>query len=130
MWDRDCGVVPICDATGRALAMITDRDICMAAFTKDRAPSQIRVSEVASPTLYSVGPDDTLEIAERIMREHQVRRLPVLDGIGVLVGIVSVNDLSRHAHKTRLLRTDGLSGDAIAETLASIGRPRAEARPH
>jgi CBS domain-containing protein len=131
MWDRDCGVVPIVDDAGRVVAMITDRDICMAAFTKDRAPSQIRVSEVASKTVYSVGPEDALETAERIMREQQVRRLPVVDAAGKLAGLVSINDLSRHVHKTRVLKADGLSGDAIAQTIASIGQPRiAEPRPH
>src|SRR5690349_5017165 len=46
MWDRDCGIVPVVDDERRVIAMITDRDVCMACFTKNRAPLQIRVSEV------------------------------------------------------------------------------------
>lgn len=131
MWDRDCGIVPVVDDARRVVAMITDRDVCMACFTKNRAPSQIRVSEVASNTVYSIAADDTIDTAERIMREHQVRRLPVVDDAGCLLGLVSINDLSRHAHKTRPLKGDGLSGDAVAQTLASIGQPRSsDARAH
>ncbi|HXT99949.1 MAG TPA: CBS domain-containing protein, partial [Polyangia bacterium] len=68
MWDGDCGAVPVLDGEGRAIAMLTDRDICMAALMRDRAPSAIPVSDAMSRTLQSCGPDDAVSTAERMMR--------------------------------------------------------------
>ena len=58
MWDCDCGAVPVLDEDGRAIAMITDRDICMAALMRDRAPSAIPVSEAMSRDLRFCAPDE------------------------------------------------------------------------
>ena len=125
MWDRDCGIVPVVDDDGRVIALLTDRDICMATYTKNRAPSDIRVGEVASSTVYSVAPDDTLDIAERVMAEQQVHRLPVVDNRGRIAGVLSINDLASHAGAA--MRTDGLSHHSVVELLAAIGAPRPQA---
>ena len=79
MWDCDCGAVPVIDDDGRAIAVVTDRDICMAALMRDRAPSAIPVAEAMSRDLKSCGPDDEVATAEEIMRTHQIRRLPIVD---------------------------------------------------
>jgi CBS domain-containing protein len=124
MWERDCGIVPVLDAEARVVAMITDRDICMATYTKNLSPSAIRVIDVASRTVYAVGADDTVEDAERIMQEQQLRRLPVLDEAGHIVGLLSLNDLANHATGRHGLRKKELTCSAIEQTLASIGAPR------
>ena len=67
MWDCDCGAIPVLDDEGRAIAMITDRDICMAALMRDRAPSAIPVSEVMSRDLQSRSPDDSVSSAEQLI---------------------------------------------------------------
>src|SRR5690348_16991337 len=79
MWDCDCGAVPVLDDEGRVIAMITDRDICMAALMRDRAPSAIPVSEAMSRDLQTCQPDDDVSAAEQVMREHQIRRIPIVD---------------------------------------------------
>jgi len=77
--------------------MITDRDICMAAFFQGAPISGIKVSTVMSRQLFSSFADDDLSAAETIMREKKVRRLPVLNQEGRLVGLVSLSDIARHA---------------------------------
>src|SRR5688572_12968377 len=80
MWDGDCGVVPVLEAgSERVVGMITDRDIAMSVFLNDRAPSQMRVSDAMSRGLTSCFADDPIETAEELMREKQIRRLPVVD---------------------------------------------------
>jgi len=119
LWEEDCGVLPVLQGE-RVVAMLTDRDICMAAYTQDRPLSQLRVSTAMSKRLVACRPEDDLETLQSRMREHQVRRVPVVDGAGRLLGIVSLNDLAREAHKP-----DGaVSKEEVTETLAWISEPR------
>jgi len=76
MWEHDCGCVPVIDQDGRVLAMLTDRDVCMAAYTQGRTLAEIRVSAAMSNACHAVSPNDPVVAAERLMQEHQVRRLP------------------------------------------------------
>jgi CBS domain-containing protein len=95
MWERDCGAVPVLDQEGSVVAMLTDRDLCMAAMTQGRALSEIRVSSAMSRNLWSCRADDDLSQAEAVMRARKVRRLPVVDAGGKLLGILSLSDLAR-----------------------------------
>jgi CBS domain-containing protein len=99
MWNRDCGVVPVVDHEGRVAGVITDRDICMAAATNGRLASDIRVGETISGAVYFVAPEESVQNAIDLMRERKVRRVPVVDGEGKLVGILSVGDIARHSDK-------------------------------
>ena len=97
MWEHDCGCVPLLNEDARVVGMITDRDICMAAFFQGTPLSGIKVSTVMSRQLFDCTSDDDLSAAERIMREKKVRRLPVLNQDGRLVGLVSLSDIARRA---------------------------------
>jgi CBS domain-containing protein len=121
MWDVDCGCVPVVDAEGKAVAMITDRDICMAAYTQGGSLGQLPVSSAASRTIVSVREGDTLQTAENVMQEHRVRRLSVIDDAGRLVGILSMSDLARYA---KFGAADAArSAEPLAKTLAVISAP-------
>ena len=124
MWDNDCGVIPVTDDDGRVVGMITDRDICMAAYIRGKAPQIIQVSEVMAKEVFSCNSDDLLSTAERIMNEKQVRRVPVLDGDNSLVGVLSLNDIARYAVTTK--KKNGLERDLV-HTLARICQPRSRA---
>jgi CBS domain-containing protein len=94
MWQRDCGVVPIVDESQRVIGMITDRDICFAVVTKNRLAGEIKISEVISQNeVQSCAPGDAVEDALKTMKRRQLRRLPVVNKDGVLVGILSLADL-------------------------------------
>jgi CBS domain-containing protein len=76
---------------------VTDRDICMAAYFQGMPLSGIQVSTAMSRQLIVCSSDDDLSAAERIMREKKVRRLPVLNKQGRLVGLLSISDIARRA---------------------------------
>src|SRR5215470_2569301 len=78
MWDADCGCVVVVDDE-RLVGMITDRDICMAAHFTGAPLDSTTVDEVMSRTIYACKPNDTITTASQLMREAQLRRLPVAD---------------------------------------------------
>jgi CBS domain-containing protein len=123
MWEYDCGCVPVVDWEGRVVAMITDRDVCMAAYTQGRTLASMVVSTAASQGLLAVRESDTVEAAEAVMQQHQVRRVPVVDAEGRAVGILSMSDLARHAHSKGHLRHDSLSPEKIVRTFAAVCQP-------
>ncbi|HRI50523.1 MAG TPA: CBS domain-containing protein [Pseudomonadota bacterium] len=130
MWEDDCGAVPVVDSAGRAVAMLTDRDICMAAYTQGKPLGQISVSSAMSKDLRACLPDDTLEQAEQLMMEYQLRRIPVLDDDGHPVGILSLNDLARaanHQHPAAPAGLDGVSLVTATRTMAAVCAPRLHA---
>src|SRR3954471_16822216 len=97
MWKNDCGVLPIIKDGRKVVGMITDRDICMATAMRDRNPSGISVEEVMNPIVYAAEAEEEVEQALQTMRDHKIRRLPVLNLQGELEGIVSMNDIVLHA---------------------------------
>ncbi len=126
MWECDCGALPVLDPAGEhAVGMITDRDICMAVWSKNRAPSSIRVAEVTSRELYACKQDDSLTTAEDLMCSKQIRRIPVLDERDKLVGILSLADIakaSQHSNSTGAFARD-IAPTEVATTLGSICSP-------
>ena len=120
MWERDCGVVPIVEAGGRVVGMITDRDICMAAYTQNQLLAQIPIRTVAMKPVVTVRPQESAQVAESLMQRHQLRRLAVIDDRNRLVGILSLNDLARCAGR----HPQEIPTAEIAKTLAAIGQPR------
>jgi CBS domain-containing protein len=121
MWDNDCGCVPVCTSDGspRIVGMITDRDICMSALFNGRALSAIRVSEAMSREVHACRPADSPVAVERLMRERQIRRVPVADEAGALLGLVSLADLARCVARQTLSSAD-ISGAELTTTLAAI----------
>jgi len=125
MWERDCGAVPVVDeTTEQVIGMITDRDICMATWSQDRAPSVVPVSEAMSREVFVCAPWDSLSSAEELMRLKQIRRLPVTDGQN-LVGILSLADIvTKRQNGKTLIGTGELAPSEIVSTLANICQPR------
>jgi CBS domain-containing protein len=93
MWQNDCGILPIIKDGRKVIGMVTDRDICMGTAMKDRNPSSISVEEVMTGKVYAATPDEDIEQALQTMKEHRVRRLPVVNAEGDLAGILSMNDI-------------------------------------
>lgn len=92
MLDHDCGEIPVCDGT-KLVGVITDRDIVCRAVARGETPVAVPASEVMTRDVHTIGPDGTLEDALALMEKNLVRRLPVVDGGGRIVGIVSQADL-------------------------------------
>jgi CBS-domain-containing membrane protein len=106
--------------------MITDRDICMAAYTQSEMLGRIPVSRAMSGELHSCRPEEDLDAAQKMMRSHQVRRLPVVDDGGHLQGILSLADIAQRAAKDakRKTGTKQVSYAEVGETLAAATTPR------
>ena len=128
MWERDCGAVPVVDDQGRVVGMITDRDICIAAYFQGEPLSQIRVADVMSRELSTVGPEDDVTRAEHVMREHQVRRLPVVAGGQLLVGILSVGDLAQRVPRESGTRQPAETQELL-QVFSAVSEPRGSAEP-
>lgn len=103
MWEHDCGVLPVVDDDGRAVGMLTDRDICMAAYTRGLALSEIAVSSAMSASVCSCKASASLRSVMQLMASHQVRRLPVVDETEKVVGIVSLADIARLTQEPSLM---------------------------
>jgi CBS domain-containing protein len=118
MWDGDCGAVPVVGDDRRVIGMITDRDICIAAATRARTPSELRAHDVITGNgIHAVKPDDDVRVALRTMRKHRVRRLPVVDQQQRLTGIVSLSDLAINSSSTL---ADSVPAQELLETLQAI----------
>jgi CBS-domain-containing membrane protein len=124
MWEHDIGSVPVLDDKGALVGMITDRDICMAAYTQGRRLDEIAVGAVMSQNVQTCSPTDTLETAAASMKRHQLRRLPVVSARRELVGIISLPDLSRAAEAEPNQRTREQYINQVETTLAAVARPR------
>jgi CBS domain-containing protein len=122
MWDYDCGAIPVIeDASERVVGMVTDRDICMATWSRNLAPNSIAAADAMSSGLVYCGASDSIEAAEGIMRSRKVRRLPVLDSDGKLIGILSVTDIARVARQRSAARPGfDISPEQVVDTLNVI----------
>jgi CBS domain-containing protein len=125
MWSLDVGAVPVLDPDRRCVGVVTDRDVAMALYLHGELPAQIPVREVMSRQVYGCSPEDGLGTAEARMREHQIRRLPVVDPAGRLVGILALADLARAAS----LGVGPLTAGHLTRTLQAITTPRVRERP-
>jgi len=94
MKEYDVGSIPIVDGE-RLVGMITDRDIVLRGIAEKKPPSS-KVEEVMSDSLVTITPTTSTDEAARLMSDHQIRRLPVVDG-EKLVGIVSLGDFAINA---------------------------------
>jgi len=100
MKQEDAGVVPVTE-NGRLTGMVTDRDIAIRVVAEGKDPQSTTVREVASTDLVTIDPQQDLDEALRLMAQHQVRRLPVVEEDGRLVGVVAQADVAREGDDTK-----------------------------
>jgi CBS domain-containing protein len=94
MRDEDVGLAPIVEGD-KLIGMLTDRDIATRVVAEGKDPDQVKVRDVASKQVVSIDPQQDLDEALRMMAKHQVRRLPVVEEDGRLVGVVAQADVAR-----------------------------------
>ncbi|MBF5043076.1 CBS domain-containing protein [Aggregicoccus sp. 17bor-14] len=98
MREENVGIVPVTDAQGRLLGVVTDRDLVVRAMSEDRMPSQVRVSDImSSEDLEVATPEDALNDIIELMGRKQVRRIPVVERDNRLVGIIAMGDIATRA---------------------------------
>ena len=90
------GALPICGRDNRLKGMLTDRDIVVKVLAQGKDPASTTAGELAQGKPVTIGADDSIDELVRTMAQHEVKRLPVIDG-HTLVGVVSEADLAEHA---------------------------------
>jgi CBS domain-containing protein len=123
MWDRDCGAIPIVDVEGRAVGLVTDRDLCMAAYTRGRPLAAIPVSTLLSGQLFTCSPLNSLDEAVERMRRHRVRRLVVVEGKAQrVVGMLALADVARYL--SSLAPVEPRAASLLAQLMTSLSERR------
>jgi CBS domain-containing protein len=125
MWERDCGFVPVVESheSRRVVGVVTDRDICIAAWTKNRPLDQIPLREFMTTDVRWCRPEDEVSDAEEAMRHSQLHRLLVIDDAGQLQGVLSLADVARESGSRR----QEVTAREIGETVTAIRQPREHA---
>jgi CBS domain-containing protein len=98
--DEDVGIAPVVEGD-RLVGVLTDRDIAVRVVAEGLDPEKVKVSEVASRDVVTLDPQQDLDEALRLMARHQVRRLPVVEEDGRLVGVVAQADVAEQGDDRR-----------------------------
>jgi CBS-domain-containing membrane protein len=107
--------------------MLTDRDICMAAYTQGRPLGEIEVASAMAQKVLSCRPTDTISAAMKMLQTNQIHRLPVLDEDGNLVGMLSLADITRKPAQARARGKSDVTAGHVYQTLKAICEPRSRA---
>jgi len=117
MWEGDCGFMPVIDRSNHVVGVVTDRDICLATGTRKRPPSQICVRDLMDGDVACCHPTDDVRDALALMSKRGVRRLPVVSRDGVLLGVLSIDDVVTESG-TR--GSDDVSARQLLDTLKAV----------
>ena len=116
MVDCDCGEIPVSEARGRVIGVVTDRDIVVRGIAHGRNPLEMVAGDCMSSPAVTVQADMSIKDCCDVLERNQIRRVPVVDASGTCIGIVSLADIARNA-----------SGKATAEVVQEVSRPSVEA---
>jgi CBS domain-containing protein len=119
MRDNDCGSIPVVESSRstKLVGTVTDRDLAVRGLADGKGPDT-PVRDLMTPSPVTAGPDDEVEIVREVMVARQVRRVPVVDERGLLVGIVAQADIARE---------EGAASDQeVGRIVEAISDPRAD----
>ena len=108
---EDVGPVPVVndEQSKQLIGIVTDRDLAVRVVAEARDPNHTCVSDVMTTTIFACRPDDDLTSAINAMEEHQIRRIPVVDEDGRIVGIISEGDVAMRVYAPEM------SGEMVAK---------------
>ncbi len=120
MVEFDCGAVPVCDSrTGEVVGIVTDRDIVVRTLAKGLDPLEMMALDAMTPTPHTLKPQASVDECIRMMEEYKVRRIPITDEQGQLIGMVSQADIAR-----RVVAAQPQMTEEFEEALEEISEPR------
>jgi CBS domain-containing protein len=128
MRDEDAGIVPVIDneQSQRVVGVVTDRDLCMNVVAEGRDPGTVPVEACMTTMVVTCSSNDSIDKATELMKENQIRRVPVVDEQGRLQGIVAMADLVGRAELKTTLTHDTLKKVSLPSGAPS--KPRAKSR--
>jgi CBS domain-containing protein len=112
MRNYDVGVIPVVDDDGTLVGLVTDRDLVVRVIADREDPNHVRLGDIATKSVVTVTPDESISDARDLMAEHKVRRLPVMKDAKI-VGIVSLGDIALADASKRAV------GDALGDVSQS-----------
>ena len=123
MWNHDCGVIPVVNEEGEPIGMITDRDITMGCSINHKPQWELCASDVLNHRpLFSCDSEEEIDSLLEIMKQHQVRRVPVTDSHGKLLGIISLGDVVTLAKKSPR-SANAIGYNKVMDVLKSVSNP-------
>jgi len=116
--DQDIGSMPVVldQASRKLVGVITDRDLCCKVIAQGLNPSNTKIDRIFSLQPVSCRDGENVSSCEQLMQEHQIRRIPVVDGEGSCIGIVSQADLALREKPEK-----------VSKIVAEISKPAREA---
>ena len=115
MREAGCGCLPVTDAHGKLLGMLTDRDVCLLV-ARHRDPWEVPVSDIMSADVLFCRTGDHLDVALVAMKENGIRRVPVVDARSHVKGLISIDDVIRRTAP----EAHGVPGEAVLDVLRHI----------
>jgi len=133
MWEEDCGCVPVVQEDGQErphlVGIVTDRDVCMAAYTQGKPLASIPVASVMERDLATCVAADPVTVALNVLRTRRLHRLPVVDHDAELVGLLSLADIARESkHEHGGAKRPPVTVESIGDTVAVICEARGGSR--
>jgi len=124
MLQNDVGEIPVLadDASGRLVGVITDRDIVTRVVARDLNPRDVKVQAAMTDALVTITAEQTLEDAQALLADAQIRRVPVVDDQSCLIGIISLADLARYQSPEQVGRT-------VQDISAPASSPESNTKP-
>ncbi|MGH7905295.1 MAG: CBS domain-containing protein [Candidatus Binataceae bacterium] len=126
MKNADTGVVPIISGENdpRVVGIVTDRDLCLGVIASGRDPRQVHIQDCMTNKVVSCHSEDDVKQAAHTMAENQIRRLPVIDGKGEIIGIVSLGDIAESDSQLN----DSKTLRDISQPTSQASKPRAQSK--
>ena len=129
MWEQPCGALPVVDDASRPIGFLTDRDICMAAYTQGKPLPELRVETAMARKVVTCRAADDIRKAADLMRQSHTRRIPVVDRDGTLVGLLTLDDLACEAARVLRGGANEELRNLVLEVHLSINRGQILLRP-
>jgi CBS domain-containing protein len=124
MWEKACGAIPVVDEGSKPTGFLTDRDVCMAAYTQGKPLEAMRVEGAMARKVVCCMADDDVSSAAQLMRQNGVRRLLVVGRDGTLQGLLSLDDLACEAARTMRGGVNTELRNLVLEVHLAINRGR------
>ncbi len=126
---EDVGSIPVvADPTSKKLVgILTDRDICIQVVAEERSAAEVTCEAIMCATVVTARPEEDLDRCAELMQEHQVRRIPVVDERGTLVGIVAQADLAQEADDAEVVKATVEEVSKPGKTAPSTKTPKRDA---
>ncbi len=123
MWENDIGCLAVVDSEGKLAGMITDRDICMAAHLRGAPLWAVPVGEAMAKMVYTCRPEQKLDDVLAVCVDKRVRRVPIVDDEGQLVGLLTLSSLA-HALDSDAKLKPGVSAKDVCRAFSEVTRRR------